>query len=219
MECIVCQEPIVNKIRFSNLFQMTQPVLCTNCISQLAPVNGGCPTCGKQGVNSICRDCQYWLGKNLVIPNTSLYYLNLFAEQLISRIKFNGDLRLLYAFKQHLQRIRKKYPGYFLQAVPIHQHKFENRGFNQAAVLASFLAKPQLNCVEKVADITQSKRSKYERLKASQDFRLINTDQIRNKKILIVDDIYTTGATIHHIGQLLLDGGAKEVQSLTLFRS
>lgn len=62
----------------------------------------------------------------------------------------------------------------------------------------------------------QSKKSREERIHLKQVFK-VNQD-VSGKVILLIDDIYTTGSTLHHAAHALMEAGAKSVSSFTLAR-
>ena len=56
-------------------------------------------------------------------------------------------------------------------------------------------------------------------MKTPQLFVLREDAQVEGKDLLLVDDIYTTGTTIRHATQVLMEGGAKSVKAFTLIRA
>lgn len=98
----------------------------------------------------------------------------------------------------------------FIIPVPLHSKKFKIRGYNQSEEFASGLCEglniPLNTSVLKRKEFTQTqtKKSKYERWENVEDvFELNNPDVFRNKHIVLVDDVITTGATIEACCQLL----------------
>lgn len=63
----------------------------------------------------------------------------------------------------------------------------------------------------------QSKKSRYERIHAQQVFQVCS-EEVQGKRILLLDDIYTTGSTLRQAAKVLKSAGAIEVKSLTLAR-
>ena len=63
----------------------------------------------------------------------------------------------------------------------------------------------------------QSEKTRQERLQLKQPFKIKESEMIP-KKVLLVDDVYTTGATLHLAAKALTEMGVEEVESLTLFR-
>lgn len=109
-----------------------------------------------------------------------------------------------------------------LVPVPIGPEKLLARGFNQAELLAGEMAKilrlPVANLLERKIDtVTQSKLTKHERrLNLRHAFVLKNQPETQGKRLVLVDDILTTGSTADECTATLRDGRAKEVFVLTL---
>ena len=102
--------------------------------------------------------------------------------------------------------------------VPIHRRKKAQRGYNQSQLLASYIADnfnlPLLDkhLVKVRRTMDQNKLSKIEREKNLQNvFQIMNHKDIKDKEILLVDDIITTGTTMEECGKVLLEGGAKSL--------
>jgi ComF family protein len=91
----------------------------------------------------------------------------------------------------------------YIIPVPLHPKKFKIRGFNQSEEFAKGLANgleiPLNTTVLIRSDFTetQTKKNKYERWENVEDkFQLTNLDEFKNKHVVLVDDVITTGATI-----------------------
>ncbi len=101
--------------------------------------------------------------------------------------------------------------------VPMHRHSLRKRGFNQAEVLAREFAKltglPYAELLEKYkANKPQHtlKRSKrYGNVNGV--FRVIDPAAVKDKRIILIDDIITTGSTLGECSRLLIKSGAKDV--------
>lgn len=109
--------------------------------------------------------------------------------------------------------------------VPMSYWKYKRRGYNQAAVLAEGISKalqvPILQpCLRKGwATFVQAKSDKHTRRKNVLEVFSITKEGIENckgKHVLLVDDIFTTGATMERCGALLLEAGAKKVSLAVL---
>ncbi|HEY8365399.1 MAG TPA: ComF family protein [Haloplasmataceae bacterium] len=220
MVCLLCGDYIRPKLNFSSLF-LYPKTICDKCQNRLETVKRGCPICGKKNLDDICEDCRYWEKNHIVVPNYSLYYYNSYAKEIMRRIKFLGDAHLLLAFQNDIKEFFKKgkYKNYYLVPVPLHPIRFIERGFNQSLLLANLINLPIIDIVVRTSNEKQSKKKKVDRLVLDNQYQLI--DRIENdvKNIIIVDDIYTTGATVHKIAKLLYDNNIEKVVSFTLFRS
>jgi ComF family protein len=107
--------------------------------------------------------------------------------------------------------------------VPMHPKKQKKRGYNQSACFGKGLAEiwqiPLIeNGIVKTKNtISQTKKSREERYNNMKDgFEIPNTKDIKDKNILLVDDVITTGATLEACANLLLKNGAKTVSIATI---
>ena len=142
---------------------------------------------------------------------------NDFLKEIIARYKFRGDYILAKAFSLFIkERLKDKHFDY-LVPIPLSGERLYERGFNQSAALiheAGYTAKELL---QRIHSEKQSKKSRQERIHQKQVFELLPAD-IKNKSILLIDDIYTTGSTLYHAAKVLKTGGAASIYSLTLAR-
>lgn len=113
-----------------------------------------------------------------------------------------------------------------LIAVPLHPKRERQRGFNQARVLARELSKMisidfQERSLIKVKNVLpQTSLEAKERKKNVTDaFRTAKNAEIKGRTFVLIDDVYTTGATIQECSRVLIQAGAKEVRALTIARA
>lgn len=107
--------------------------------------------------------------------------------------------------------------------IPLYKDREKKRGFNQAALLAKYIAK-DLNLKCDTENLRRVKQTKVQnRLNRNQRmeniagaFGLKNKTAFEQKIVLLVDDIYTTGSTVDQCSKLLVDHGAKQVFATTL---
>ncbi len=109
--------------------------------------------------------------------------------------------------------------------VPLHVQRLRERRFNQSLVLARALSKKRGVAVDfsllkrRRFTLTQTGLNKSERDKnISGAFAATRQDKIRGRSFLLVDDVYTTGATINECAKTLVESGAKRVAALTVAR-
>ena len=106
--------------------------------------------------------------------------------------------------------------------VPLHPKRKKYRGFNQAFVLAKIIAREKdkaliTNCLVKAENRPpQTIVEAYEREKNIKEAFAVKKANVKDKVILLVDDVYTTGATVKECCDTLLQAGAKEVRIITL---
>ena len=122
----------------------------------------------------------------------------------------------------------KKYVKLFgsydiIGAVPIHKKREKDRGYNQSELIAKEIAKntPNIeykNILKKLKNNhRQSELKMEERLKNVKNvYDVQNKEIIQNKRIILFDDVYTTGSTVNECSKVLKENGAKEILVLTL---
>ena len=123
-----------------------------------------------------------------------------------------------------LSLLDKGFAGFWdvLVAVPLHPLKKQRRGYNQSECFARGLSKvlgiPYRELlVRRKFTTTQTNKSRLERLENVDDVFALNEGQVtQGLRILLVDDILTTGATLCACAQTLLQGGAKHVDLATI---
>ncbi len=198
-----------------------------------------CGICGKINKNSLCSKCEIMLRKQLDI------YINMQIEDkyfnaLICGFKYEGNIRKLildYKFheKSYLyitftnfllkeKKIFENIKNYDkIIPVPISKKRQKERGYNQSLLISKEIAKRMNlellnNCLIKTKNIVeQSKLNKDEREKNIQGaYELKNKQFINDKKILLIDDIYTTGNTVNECSKILRKGNPKEIGILTI---
>jgi ComF family protein len=107
--------------------------------------------------------------------------------------------------------------------VPLHPKRLRQRGFNQALLLVKELSRrtgiPSHKTIlqKKKSTIPQVNLSGAEREKGVKGtFHVIGKEELLGKSVLLVDDVYTTGATVNECSKVLLRGGAERIDVLTL---
>jgi ComF family protein len=110
-------------------------------------------------------------------------------------------------------------------SVPMNRDKKWERGFNQSELMARRLA--QRLGMPYIALLAENPRSATQRKLHSRDrylnvlgrYRAINSTAAFGKRVLLVDDVLTTGATINECARMLFSGGASDVIALTVARA
>ncbi len=115
-------------------------------------------------------------------------------------------------------------PCNVLMAVPIHRWKERRRGYNQSALLATELSKltgiPLAKGLERIKDSPPqaSSRSAEERQENVKDAFVFRGDPLEGKRMLLLDDVCTTGSTLDACARVLKHAGASNVWGFTLAR-
>jgi ComF family protein len=109
--------------------------------------------------------------------------------------------------------------------VPLHRKRLRQRGFNQVELLARMIGRyyevPVVESLERLKNTKpQFDLPKAERLANIKGaFRVSRPKEVYNKRVLLLDDIYTTGATIAECAKTLSTAGARRIEVLTLSRA
>ena len=203
--------------------------LCPTCWNKLhfiAPPFCGCcgtPLMSKAAHGSLCASC---------LTTPPLYSVARAAVDydapcrlLVGRFKYSDQMHLAKTFSHWLQRIGlDAIEGADLVVpVPLYRWRLFRRKYNQAALLALEVAKQNhlpmsytaLSRIRSTSPQVGKKRA--ERLKNVRG-AFVATPEVEGKTILLVDDVYTTGATLEACTQALLERGAREVRVLAIAR-
>ncbi|MGI9461564.1 MAG: double zinc ribbon domain-containing protein [Alphaproteobacteria bacterium] len=232
--CLTCEKPISRE---------TPHTLCVDCWQNLAFLpKHHCSICAHPLTTNqnptICFVCQQRpiAIDKIVVP--FLYQQPL--VKLILKIKHGDDLSLSQFFKSHLLSAldamlnhiashEKQYDKNHIMLLPVPSHigKIIKRKYNQAEILARPLAKhhrlPLVNHLLQRTEPTSQKD-----ISADERFRQLKTAfalnkkiwaKHRHKKIILVDDVVTTCATMHHLALLLKKNGAHKVYGIAIARA
>ena len=148
-------------------------------------------------------------------------------RNLILQYKFNDKAYLYKTFCEFIVKNKKAFDFIkkydIIIPVPIHKKRLKTRGYNQSELIAKELTKRTKLIflkdvlVKKINNNAQSTLNKKEREENAKNvYKLINSEKIKNKNVLIFDDIYTTGATINSCIKELENVGVKNIGILTL---
>ena len=110
--------------------------------------------------------------------------------------------------------------------VPLHKNRARERGFNQAAVIAAALAKRMQLPLDETSLVRSSGSEKYRAgldRKGRRDtvagaFAVRHPRLVKNENVLLIDDVFTTGATVDACSEVLVASGARNVYVLTIAR-
>lgn len=220
--CLLCDQELSKQESLRDLILMKKEKLtmCDNCKNKFEPVSeASCKTCCKNSSETTCEDCQEWERKGKNVNHKALYYYNEEMKEYFQKYKFQGDQLLAFLFAEEVKIALKKYKGYTIVPIPLSDERNEKRGFNQVTAILEAAGIPYQDLLIKKDTKAQSQKNKKERLKAEQAFE---RKGLENKswpeKIMIIDDIYTTGATIERAKEMLHVNGVKEIRSFSLAR-
>ncbi|WP_341866957.1 phosphoribosyltransferase family protein [Vibrio aquaticus] len=114
-------------------------------------------------------------------------------------------------------------PAEVVTSVPLHWQRYMKRGFNQSELLAVSLAKQLERPYVPMFQRVQATQQQQGLSRQQRQVNLANAFKLKSVKnyqhVAIVDDVVTTGSTVHHLCKLLLDAGVKSVDIYCICRT
>ncbi len=222
--CLICSEAIIDSSYES---------ACKACLEKICiNVSPLCNKCGfplkgvsaKNGSCSKCRNKLYYFDRALSVSEYSGI-----TKKCIQLLKYKRKLKI----GKNLSRIMLEFlKAHFniasidlITAVPLHKTKLKERGFNQSELFADFIRlnlnlPASFNNLRRVRNTLSQYQLSLEKrqLNIKDAFDCNDKSFFKNKSVLIVDDIFTTGATLNECSRVLKNAGAKKVYTLTMAR-
>lgn len=213
-------------------------VLCAHCrLGVQLTASPVCTVCGavfasRLGADHYCRSCiqrpqHYHRARAAAIYNPVMM-------RLIHAFKYAGKIRLAVPLAALLQDAFQRYwpeGGVDLVLpIPLHRRRFRRRGFNQAFLLmrprrrtsgplgstpTNLKALIRVRATPAQAGLGRADRQRNIR----GAFQVQNPQAVSGRRVLLIDDVYTTGATVDECSRVLLQAGAARVEVLTLARA
>ena len=230
---------LTDNFKFNRLFS---PYLCFGCLARYAPVESPiCLRCGimfksREGNDHLCENCIKEPKRFKVARAPGIYDQTLMKA--IHCFKYRGKIqmakplgKLLFAALIRYWDIKKID---LIIPVPLHLRRLRARGFNQAYLLVRKWKQLATQLSIDMSDIAierdmlvryrwtdpQTGMGRKMRMKNIKNaFEVSNRSRISGKRILLVDDVFTTGATANECAKTLINSGAKRVDVLTLARA
>lgn len=220
MKCLLCGQIMKTVLAFSSLLLLKNDdsYLCSDCDSTFERIGEEhCSNCMKTGLSTNCQDCQFWCKEGIEVSHRAIFTYNQAMKDFFSRYKFDGDFLLRKVFASFFSEELKKYKEYQFVVIPLSPERLLDRGFNQVEGLVEAAGFKYLDLLEKREERASSSKSRSERLATELPF-FIKSEVTIPKKILLIDDIYTTGTTINRVKKLLEYAGAEDVKTFSLVR-
>lgn len=198
-----------------------------------------CGFCDKINKDTICTKCKLEIKKNMVCKIDSYSNMNFTRHMYIFR--YNGIVRdkivqykfndKPYIYRSFVNLILKNKEIYsFLKnydiivSVPISKKRKLERGYNQCELIAKDISRNICTLAletrvlyKKINNVPQSTLSKFDRLNNVKNvYGLKNYNVVKDKKIILFDDVFTTGSTANECSRLLKLAGARTVDVLTI---
>ena len=217
ISCILCDCSISKNTTYS---------MCKDCFSNINFILDGCIKCGKPIINYSLEEqsidgCSYCLNKNFYFDKViSCVEYTEISKKIVFGLNYNNKTYLskyiatIMKEKLDLENIKFDY----ILFVPLHKKRLRQRGFNQAEKIAMDLSKiVDIPTVDNISRKYNTKRlyklGKEERINELKNAFVIkeNIIDLKNKNVLLVDDIFTTGSTVNEISKILKINGVNKV--------
>lgn len=218
LNCLVCEKPL----------KPGERDVCGRCIKDIEYISDPCcvkcgkPLYGNPGVK-LCHDCN--TVEHVFTQAASVGIFEGTLKQMLFHFKFKGKTRLAGVLGELMSQKLKALAWPEFDAVipvPLSSKRFAQRGYNQSQLLAAQVAtrhgiRLAANRLVKTRDTRiQRKLNREERMRNLKDtFCVKNSSQLKQKRVLLIDDIYTTGATVNECSRVLIENYVKEVYVLT----
>ncbi len=199
--------------------------VCDTCFS-LIKINSAffCPVC-RGRLPDMEKTCH---PKSQFVLAPAGEYSDPILQKIIQSFKYQGVESLAPILGELLIRYVKncelqipQLSNYLITYVPLHKSRERQRGFNQAKLVAEFVAGhfglPLVESLERIKKTEpQAKmKNKEERLKnISGCFKIINSDSVKEKNIILIDDVFTTGDTINEAVKILKENHCGKIIAL-----
>lgn len=176
--------------------------------------------------NVLCEDCFSKLKAEFInfkigqTKGTSIYEYTDTLKELIYKYKGCSDYELKDVFLyRYLNYLRLKYRGYHIVYIPSYHIDDEKRGFNHVKEIFKSLKLKELDALKKISAHKQSSQSSKNRRMINNVIQIDENVLLKGKKILLVDDIMTTGSTLLTSIELLKKQGAKKIEVLVIAKT
>jgi ComF family protein len=212
--------------------------VCDDCLAQIERIEEPfCVSCGipfetQAGQSHLCGQCidfppHFTRARSAARYRASADEQSVLAS-MIRRHKYAFDQSLGRALAECLgDELPLPAGGYDLVVpVPLHRARLRWRGFNQAALLGAAIAR-RMNLPLDVLSLVRSRHTPPQteqdpdtrRHNVRKAFRVAREDRIQGRRVLLVDDVMTTGATVNECARVLVSADAARVDVLTLARA
>lgn len=207
---------------------------CRRCRRELPHIRSPlCPRCGRpfpdapESPDHLCSECMESVF-HFDTARSAVLHSGIVRDR-IHQYKFGGKLHWLPAFVELCEAVYACWriaPPDMIMPVPLHLKRLQERGFNQSGLLAKELGR-RLDVrvsfdslIRKVRTQPQTRLDREDRLQNVRGaFEVQEASEVRNRRILIVDDVFTTGETLSECARTLKKAGADEVHALTITRA
>lgn len=205
--------------------KISREIICSDCLSKISPVpTPVCEICGSPVDNDrICYRCR----------QNPRYFSKARSYALYEGVMRTAIIRFKFEKKRKIGEFFGSILGEFALSldwqidvvvpIPLSKERLKDRGFNQSEILALGVAEilklPISSGIVRIKEtLPSTSLSPEERIKNINKAFLLSDTNLKGKRVLLIDDVYTTGATVNEAGRTLLERGIRDVKVLTLAR-
>lgn len=199
---------------------------CSGCFRKMKVITPPwCMKCGKklESEGEFCKDCR--TRRHYFTRGRALYEYSSVADS-IYRFKYSGRQEYADSFGNEIADmlgdfIREADPQALIP-IPLHKKRFRRRGYNQAELLAKSIGRAAGVPVAtgKLVRIKNTKPLKLQNLTERQNNLkkafIMNQNEVKLERVILIDDIYTTGSTMDEAAKALLEAGVKNIYFITI---
>lgn len=211
-----------------------RPFICKGCFDSISFITHPfCPCCGKPFLTEndrdhLCGDCLTNKAFFNIVRAIGKYEETL--QKVIHQFKYQQKFAMGNIFKLLIDVYQNNDLNFYSYdlfiPIPLHRSRLRQRGFNQTVIWGEVLKKKyqvplkRMDLERIICTLPQvTLQGKERKNNVRNAFRVKNSKLIKNKAILLLDDVYTTGATMNECARVLKEAGASRVDGFVIARA
>jgi ComF family protein len=213
--CLLCNEPVPER--------EDDALICALCRSRWQPIpHPLCPRCGQPAQKDLeCRLCAAW--PDGLSRARSGVWLEGSARQAVHQLKYEGWTRAAGAMAEAMRRLEPLTGRVCLIPIPLGRRRQRQRGYNQSERIAAAVGRRsgldvRLDLLDRVRE-TSTQTALTPEARHANVAGAFEAAPARELELVLVDDVFTTGATLAAAGAALIAAGALRVEAVTFARA